>query len=153
MSLSRSDIDWKAAPSLFLGPTGTVSPQFVPTLTAAGPVGLTLISFSDCVCVPADALSPLSSLLPQAVTVSAVAATRPTSAGQLLSRRNIDLSITCSPPLMVALPRPLDAIAKSALAAVDGHSHEDDSAVDDELHGFAGAVPDEHGDQHGDEQR
>jgi hypothetical protein len=79
--LSRCDIDWKAAPSLFFGPTGTVSPHSVPTLTFAAPVGLTSMSLVDCFCVPdEDAFSPPLFSLPHAATVSAAAHTRLTSA-------------------------------------------------------------------------
>src|SRR3954449_2261532 len=46
-----------------------------------------------------------------------------------------------------------DAIAKPPLAAVDGDGDEDDPAVDDVLHGLAGAVPDEDRDEHGEEHR
>src|SRR4051812_8219953 len=84
MPCRRGDIDWKASPSLFFGPTGTVSPQFVPTLTAAGPVGLTLIFSSDCFWLPEEAFSLPSLLsLPQAATVNAAAAIRLASVTRL----------------------------------------------------------------------
>src|SRR5689334_14868959 len=121
MSCSRGDIDWNAAPSLFLGPTGTVSPHSVPTLTAAGPVGLTLISLRDCFWLPpADALSlPLLLSLPQAATVSAAAATRLTNATR--QRLNaFSLTALLSPIDGCRPPRDRsDAVAKPPLAAID----------------------------------
>src|SRR5215218_3906861 len=114
------------------------------------------MSSVDCVWVPAvDALPPpLPSSLPHAAAVSAAAATRLANVGRLKSRRHFALSITCTPPLIGCSPRDRsDAVAKPPLAAVDGDGHEDDPAVDDELHGLAGAVPDEDRDEHRDEHR
>src|SRR3954471_3867872 len=103
MPCSSGDIDWKASPSLFFGPTGTVSPHAVPTLTLAGPVGLTSIFSSDCFWLPDEAFSlppPLSP--PHAATVSAAALIRPTSVTRL-HERHFAVSLICLLPIGVAL--------------------------------------------------
>src|SRR5690242_17030149 len=51
------------------------------------------------------------------------------------------------------MPRGLQAVAEPALPAVDGDGGQDDQAVDDLLDGRAGSVADQHGGQHGEEQR